>query len=49
MLQQEVALYWSSMEDLEQRFQTLAGFEAPERLGVVREKLQALQKLADER
>lgn len=37
------------MEDLEQRFQTLAGFEAPERLGVVREKLQALQKLADER
>ncbi|XP_029391606.1 LOW QUALITY PROTEIN: spectrin beta chain, non-erythrocytic 5 [Mus pahari] len=49
MLQQEVALYWSSMEDLEQRFQTLAGFEAPERLSVVREKLQALQKLVDER
>lgn len=49
MLQQEIALYWSSVQDLEQRFHTLAGFEASEQLGVVREKLQALQKLADER
>ncbi|GAB1286757.1 Spectrin beta, non-erythrocytic 5 [Apodemus speciosus] len=49
MLQQEIALYRSSVEDLEQRFQTLAGFGASEQLGVVREKLQALQKLADER
>ncbi|XP_028622676.1 spectrin beta chain, non-erythrocytic 5 [Grammomys surdaster] len=49
MLQQEIALYWSSMEDLEQRPQVLAGLEASERLGVVREKLQALQKLAAER
>lgn len=49
MLQQEIALYWSCMEDLEQRFQTLAGFEASEQLSVVQGKLQALQKLADER
>ncbi|CAH6788033.1 Sptbn5 [Phodopus roborovskii] len=49
MLQQELALYWSSMEDLEQRFQTLPGFEASEQLGIVREQLQALQKLADAR
>ncbi|XP_076785650.1 spectrin beta chain, non-erythrocytic 5 isoform X3 [Arvicanthis niloticus] len=49
MLQQEIALYWSSMKDLEQRLQILAGLEASERLGVVREKLQALQKLAAER
>ncbi|XP_038962424.1 spectrin beta chain, non-erythrocytic 5 isoform X3 [Rattus norvegicus] len=49
MLRQEIALCWGSMEDLEQRFQTLAGFEASERLVVVREKLQALQKLADDR
>ncbi|CAO2579266.1 Spectrin beta chain, non-erythrocytic 5, partial [Lemmus lemmus] len=49
MLQQELALYWSSMEDLEQRFQTLCGFEATEHLGTVREQLQALQKLADAR
>lgn len=49
MLQQEIALYWGSMEDLKQRFQTLAGLEASEQLVVVREKLQALQKLADER
>ncbi|ERE70802.1 spectrin beta chain, brain 4-like protein [Cricetulus griseus] len=49
MLQQELALCWSSVEDLEQRFQTLPGFEASEQLGVVREQLQALQKLADAR
>ncbi|XP_036040911.1 spectrin beta chain, non-erythrocytic 5 [Onychomys torridus] len=49
MLQQELALYWSSVEDLEQRFQTLTGFEASEQLGMVRERLQALQKLADAR
>lgn len=49
MLQQELALYWSSVEDLEQRFQTLPGFEASEQLGTVREQLQALQKLADAR
>lgn len=49
MLRQEIALYWGFMEDLEQRFQTLAVFEASEQLVVVREKLQALQKLADER
>lgn len=49
MLQRELALYWSSTEDLEQRFQTLCGFEAIEHLGTVREQLQALQKLADAR
>lgn len=49
MLQQEIALYWSSMKDLEQRLQIVAGLEASEHLGVVREKLQALQKLAAER
>nr|XP_048315627.1 spectrin beta chain, non-erythrocytic 5 [Myodes glareolus] len=49
MLQRELALYWSSTEDLEQRFQTLCGFEATEHLGTIREQLQALQKLADAR
>lgn len=49
MLQQELALYRSSVEDLEQRFQTLTGFEASEQLGMVRERLQALQTLADAR
>lgn len=37
------------MEDLERRFQILAGLEASERLGMVRKKLQTLQKLAAER
>ncbi|XP_049989135.1 spectrin beta chain, non-erythrocytic 5 [Alexandromys fortis] len=49
MLRQELALYWSSTEDLEQRFQTLCGLDATEHLGTVREQLQALQKLADAR
>lgn len=49
-LQQELALYWSSMEKLDQRAQTLSGPEAPEQLGVVQERLwaqlRALQELA---
>lgn len=49
MLQQELALYWSNMEDLKQRFQTLTAFEVSEQLGVVWEQLQALQALADTR
>ncbi|XP_060228154.1 spectrin beta chain, non-erythrocytic 5 [Meriones unguiculatus] len=49
MLQQELTLYWSSVEDLEQRFQTLSALEASEQLGRVREQLQALQTLADTR
>lgn len=49
-LQQELAHYWSSMEELDWRAKTLAGPEAPAQLGVVqkrlRERLQALQELA---
>ncbi|XP_032336758.1 spectrin beta chain, non-erythrocytic 5 [Camelus ferus] len=49
-LQQELAHYWSSLEELEQRAQTLTGPEAPAQLGVVWERLQerlrALQELA---
>ena len=49
-LQQELAHYWSSMEELDWRATTLTGPEAPAQLGVVqkrlRERLQALQELA---
>ncbi|KAG5206556.1 hypothetical protein JEQ12_018129 [Ovis aries] len=49
-LQQELAHYWSSMEELDWRAKTLTGPEAPAQLGVVqkrlRERLQALQELA---
>ena len=49
-LQQDLALYWSTMEKLDQRAQVLEDPEAPERLGVVqervRERLRALQELA---
>ncbi|XP_025775020.1 spectrin beta chain, non-erythrocytic 5 [Puma concolor] len=49
-LQQELVLYWSSMEKLDQRAHTLTGPGAPEQLEVVqerlREQLQALQALA---
>ncbi|XP_069348326.1 spectrin beta chain, non-erythrocytic 5 [Eulemur rufifrons] len=52
-LQQELALYWSSMEELDQRAQTLVSPEGPEQLGVaqrrLRERLRALQELAAER
>ncbi|KAL1785833.1 spectrin beta chain, non-erythrocytic 5 [Sigmodon hispidus] len=49
MLQQELSLYWSFVEELEQRLQTLTVLEASEQLGMVRERFQALQKLADAR
>ncbi|GAB5572546.1 spectrin beta chain [Prionailurus iriomotensis] len=49
-LQQELVLYWSSMEKLDQQALTLTGPGAPEQLEVVRERLreqlQALQALA---
>uniref|UniRef100_G3TAJ4 Calponin-homology (CH) domain-containing protein n=1 Tax=Loxodonta africana TaxID=9785 RepID=G3TAJ4_LOXAF len=49
-LQQELTLYWSFMEELDQRAQTLTGPEAPEQLGLRQERLwkqlQALQVLA---
>uniref|UniRef100_A0A8C8YBE4 Spectrin beta, non-erythrocytic 5 n=1 Tax=Panthera leo TaxID=9689 RepID=A0A8C8YBE4_PANLE len=49
-LQQELVLYWSSMEKLDQQAHTLTGPGAPEQLEVVRERLreqlQALQALA---
>ncbi|XP_076983663.1 spectrin beta chain, non-erythrocytic 5 [Tamandua tetradactyla] len=49
-LQQELARYWSFMEELGQRAQTLTGLEALEQPGVVQERLQAqlraLQELA---
>ncbi|OWK09720.1 hypothetical protein Celaphus_00006342, partial [Cervus elaphus hippelaphus] len=49
-LQQELARYWSSVEEVGRRAQTLTGPEAPAQLGVVqkrlRERLQALQELA---
>ncbi|CAN0540377.1 unnamed protein product [Rangifer tarandus platyrhynchus] len=49
-LQQELARYWSSVEEVSRRAQTLAGPEASAQLGVVqkrlRERLQALQELA---
>uniref|UniRef100_A0A667H474 Spectrin beta, non-erythrocytic 5 n=1 Tax=Lynx canadensis TaxID=61383 RepID=A0A667H474_LYNCA len=49
-LQQELVLYWSSMEKLDQQAHTLTGSGAPEQLEVVRERLreqlQALQALA---
>ncbi|ELW48130.1 Spectrin beta chain, brain 4 [Tupaia chinensis] len=52
-LQQELALRWSSVEELEQRAQTLAGPEAPQQLSAVwarlREQLRALQELATTR
>ncbi|KAM9202881.1 spectrin beta chain, non-erythrocytic 5 [Dugong dugon] len=38
-LQQELALYWSFMEELDQRAQTLTGPENPEQLGMMQEKL----------
>jgi uncharacterized protein YmfQ (DUF2313 family) len=50
VLQQELALYWTSMEELNQKAQSLAGSKAPEQLGVVQERLweqlRALQELA---
>ncbi|XP_055291885.1 spectrin beta chain, non-erythrocytic 5 [Moschus berezovskii] len=49
-LQQELARYWSSVEELDQRAQALTGPEAPAQLDMVqkrlRERLQALQELA---
>lgn len=49
-LQQELVLYWSSMEKLDQQAHTLTGPGAPEQLAVVRERLweqlRALQALA---
>ncbi|XP_019500408.1 PREDICTED: spectrin beta chain, non-erythrocytic 5 [Hipposideros armiger] len=49
-LKQELALYWSSMEKLDQRAQALRCPEAPEQLGMVQERLwaqlRALQELA---
>lgn len=49
-LQQELVLYWSSMEKLDQQAHTLTGPGAPEQLEVVRERLreqlQELQALA---
>lgn len=52
-LRQELALHWSSLEELDQRVQTLAGPETSEQLGVVRERLreqlQVLQELAAKR
>ncbi|XP_006883283.1 PREDICTED: spectrin beta chain, non-erythrocytic 5 [Elephantulus edwardii] len=52
-LQQELALYWSFMEELDQRAQTLSGLKAPEKPGMMqarlRKQLQALQKLATTR
>ncbi|XP_057577784.1 spectrin beta chain, non-erythrocytic 5 [Hippopotamus amphibius kiboko] len=49
-LQQELACYWGSVEELDQRAGTLSGPEAPAQLGVVqerlRERLRALQELA---
>ncbi|XP_032107131.1 spectrin beta chain, non-erythrocytic 5 [Sapajus apella] len=49
-LQEELAVHWSSMEELDQRAQTLTGPEAPEQQRVVqnrlREQLRVLQELA---
>ena len=49
-LQQELALYWSSLEKLDQRAQILAGPGAPEQLHTarkrIREQLWALQEWA---
>ncbi|EHH63003.1 hypothetical protein EGM_15887 [Macaca fascicularis] len=49
-LREELTIYWSSMEELDQRAQTLTGPEAPEQQRVaqerLREQLQALQELA---
>ncbi|KAM5175969.1 spectrin beta chain, non-erythrocytic 5 [Callospermophilus lateralis] len=39
VLQEELALHWSSMEKLDQKAQTLSGPEAPEQLGVMQEGL----------
>ncbi|XP_021581618.2 spectrin beta chain, non-erythrocytic 5 isoform X1 [Ictidomys tridecemlineatus] len=39
VLQEELALHWSSMEKLDQKAQTLSGPEAPEQLGVMQERL----------
>ncbi|KAM5235434.1 spectrin beta chain, non-erythrocytic 5 [Ctenodactylus gundi] len=50
MLQQELALYWHSMEELDHRAQALSGPRAPEQMAVVQKRLwgqlQALQELA---
>ncbi|XP_072594223.1 spectrin beta chain, non-erythrocytic 5 [Vulpes vulpes] len=52
-LRQELALHWSSLEELDQRAQILAGPGTSEQLGVVRERLreqlQVLQELAAKR
>nr|XP_055172581.1 spectrin beta chain, non-erythrocytic 5 [Nyctereutes procyonoides] len=52
-LQQELALHWSSLEELDQKAQILAGPGTAEQLGVVRERLreqlQMLQELAAKR
>ncbi|XP_030670113.1 spectrin beta chain, non-erythrocytic 5 isoform X2 [Nomascus leucogenys] len=49
-LREELAIYWGSMEELEQRAQTLTGPKVPEQPRVVRERLReqlrALQELA---
>uniref|UniRef100_A0A286XUZ7 Spectrin beta, non-erythrocytic 5 n=1 Tax=Cavia porcellus TaxID=10141 RepID=A0A286XUZ7_CAVPO len=46
VLEQELALYWSSMEALDQRAQALAGSKAPVVQKRLWERLQALQELA---
>lgn len=50
MLQQTLSLHWRSLEELDQRAQTLAGPAAPEQLHGLRERLreqlQALQEMA---
>ncbi|XP_078189296.1 spectrin beta chain, non-erythrocytic 5 [Callithrix jacchus] len=50
VLQEELAVHWSSVEELDWRAQTLTGPEAPEQQRVVqerlREQLRALQELA---
>uniref|UniRef100_A0A8C5UMU9 Spectrin beta, non-erythrocytic 5 n=1 Tax=Microcebus murinus TaxID=30608 RepID=A0A8C5UMU9_MICMU len=52
-LQQELAVCWSSMEELDQRAQTFDGPEGPKQLSVAQRRLQerlwALQELAAER
>lgn len=52
-LQQELAVYRSSMEKLDQKAHTLSGPEAPEQLSMVqerlREQLRVLQELAASR
>uniref|UniRef100_A0A8D2AM26 Spectrin beta, non-erythrocytic 5 n=1 Tax=Sciurus vulgaris TaxID=55149 RepID=A0A8D2AM26_SCIVU len=48
VLQQELALSWSSMEELDQKVQTLTGPEVPEQLGVVQERLRKQLRVLQE-